>query len=59
MANKKDQADDSLAAKIEQVKAGLLSKIPADIDLTYEITQLNVIASALSDDESLDPGVEV
>jgi len=58
MANKKGQ-DESLVSKIEQIKAGLLDKVPADVDLTYEITQLNVIASALSDDESLDPGVEV
>jgi hypothetical protein len=59
MANKKGQAEDSLVSRIEQVKSGLLAKVPADVDLTYEITQLSVIASILSDDdESLDPGVE-
>lgn len=53
-----------LTAEIEQIKEALLAKVPADIDLTAEITKLNALGDAISGiipDEvpPADPGVEV
>jgi hypothetical protein len=65
---KLDQVAATLVAEIEQIKAALEAKVPAEIDLSPEIAKLDALNAAIAGiipdevppaDESLDPGFEV
>lgn len=67
LSAKIDEVAATLSVEIEQIKAALEAKVPAEIDLSPEIAKLDALSAAIAGiipdevptaDETLEPGFE-